>query len=66
MSQTETMVIDAMLEAAGLDPSAEERVAMAEMYHVFKPGVDALYALPECKYEVPALVFDANPPLARW
>lgn len=58
--------IDAMLEAAGLDPSAEEREALGKMYATFKPGIDALYAMPEVRYEAPALVFQAAPKLQAW
>jgi hypothetical protein len=58
--------IDAMLDAAGLNPSAGERASLAALYGVFKPGVEALYALPEARYEVPALVFQAAPKLTPW
>lgn len=64
MSSTET--IDAMLSAAGLNPSPEEREALGAMYATFKPGMDALYALPEVRYEAPALVFQAAPKLQAW
>jgi hypothetical protein len=64
VSSTET--IDAMLSAAGLDPSAEEREALGKMYATFKPGIDALYAMPEVRYEAPALVFQAAPKLQAW
>lgn len=63
---SDTTTIDVMLAAAGLDPSPDERTQMAELYAAFKPGVEAMYALPECKYEVPALVFEADPSLAEW
>jgi hypothetical protein len=58
--------IDAMLSAAGLNPSPEEREALAKMYATFKPGIDALYAMPEARYEAPALVFLAAPKLQAW
>lgn len=58
--------IDVMLAAAGLDPSAEEREALGKMYDMFKPGIDALYTLPEVRYEAPALVFQAAPKLQAW
>jgi hypothetical protein len=64
VSSTET--IDAMLSAAGLDPSPEEREALGQMYATFKPGIDALYAMPEVRYEAPALVFQAAPKLQAW
>jgi hypothetical protein len=56
----------AMLEAAGLKPSDAERAELAAAYATFKPGVDALYALPEAKYEDPALVFVSDPHLTPW
>jgi hypothetical protein len=61
-----TATIDAMLSAAGLNPSPEEREALSKMYATFKPGLDALYALPEARYEAPALVFQAAPKLQAW
>ncbi|MEV4420925.1 hypothetical protein AB0L40_13230 [Patulibacter sp. NPDC049589] len=66
MSPTQSETIDAMLAAAGLDPSPAERETIAEMYAIFKPGIDALHAMPEARYEVPALIFHADPPLQEW
>jgi hypothetical protein len=63
---TDDAAIEAMLSAAGLQPSADEREALTVLYETFKPGVDALYALPEARYEAPALVFQAAPKLAAW
>jgi hypothetical protein len=63
---TDDAAIEAMLSAAGLQPSPEERAALGALYAVFKPGVDALYALPEARYEAPALVFQAAPKLDAW
>ncbi|HEY4277848.1 MAG TPA: hypothetical protein VGM91_06495 [Conexibacter sp.] len=59
-------LLDAMMTAAGLAPSESERAALITMYEQFRPGVEALYALPEARYESPALVFQAAPPLAVW
>jgi hypothetical protein len=59
-------LVDAMMVAAGLSPSESERAALITMYEQFRPGVEALYALPEARYESPALVFQAAPPLAVW
>jgi hypothetical protein len=64
-TDTET-AIAAMLAAAGLAPTAQERAALGEMYAMFKPGVEALYAVPEARYEAPALVFQAAPKLTAW
>jgi hypothetical protein len=63
---TDDAAIDAMLASAGLTPAPEERVALGELYATFKPGVDALYALPAARYEAPALVFQAAPKLDAW
>jgi hypothetical protein len=59
-------VVDAMITAAGLSPSAAEREGLIATYSGFKPLVDALYAVPEARYEVPALVFQAAPKLTPW
>jgi hypothetical protein len=58
--------VDAMLAAAGLTVSADERAKLLEMYAMYKPGVAAMYALPETRYEAPALVFPAAPKLGEW
>jgi hypothetical protein len=59
-------VVDAMLAAAGLSLGATEREDLIAFYAMFKPVVDALYAVPEARYEVPALVFQAAPKLTQW
>lgn len=59
-------VVDAMLDAAGIKPSAEERDQLLEAYALHRPGVAALYEVPDARYEVPALVFQAEPKLAQW
>lgn len=69
MSTTEpdhAAVVDAMLAAAGLRPGATEREVLIANYAMFRPAIDALYAVPEARYEVPALVFLAAPKLAQW
>jgi hypothetical protein len=66
MSTNDAATIDAMLDAAGLHPATEERAALGRLYATFKPGIDALYALPEVRYEAPALVFQAAPKLDAW
>ncbi|GCD90162.1 hypothetical protein [Nocardioides sp. LS1] len=59
-------VVDAMIAAAGLSPSVTEREGLIATYGGFKPLVEALYAVPEARYEVPALVFQAAPKLTPW
>lgn len=58
--------LDAMLDAAGVIAAPAEREELMRLYALFKPGVDALYAVPEARYEAPALVFQADPPLETW
>jgi hypothetical protein len=45
-----------MLEAAGLEVSAEEFAAFVEMYPMLREATDSLY-IEEVRYEEPALVF---------
>jgi hypothetical protein len=66
MTTDDTAAMDAMLAAAGLQPSDDEKAALGQLYATFKPGVDALYALPAARYEAPALVFQAAPKLDAW
>lgn len=73
MSDTETTdpsaygpAVDAMLGAAGIAPTPEEREQLLDMYTLYRPGIEALYALPEARYEAPALVFQADPKLTQW
>ncbi len=57
---------EAMLAATGLEPSPEDREALGRLYDRIKPGVEAMYDLPEARYEVPALGFRAAPKLDDW
>lgn len=61
-----SVIVNAMLAAAGLKPSAAEREGLIANYTAFKPAIEALYAVTEAQYEVPALVFQAAPKLTRW
>lgn len=58
--------VDTMLSAAGLSLPPDERRALLELYRQYRPRVEALYAVPEARYEAPALVFDAAPKLTPW
>ncbi|HET6509986.1 MAG TPA: hypothetical protein VFG42_24545 [Baekduia sp.] len=62
----QTTLVDLQLAAAGLDPGPVERAALHAMHAAFAPGIDALYALPAARYEVPALVFDPRTPAPEW
>lgn len=58
--------VDVMLASAGISPTADDREMMLEIYAVCRPGIEAMYALPEARYESPALVFQAEPKLDEW
>lgn len=58
--------IDAMLEAAGLELTDEDRHQVLQTYSVLSPRIEALYEVQGAQHEVPGLVFIADPPLASW
>ena len=58
--------VDAMVGALGVVPTIDERRRLVQMYEAFRPLVDALYQVPETRYEFPALVFRAMPELESW
>lgn len=66
VSTPDAAQVDAMLAASGLTMSPDERERMLEMYALYRPAVESLYALPEARYEAPALVFQAEPKLTVW
>jgi aspartyl-tRNA(Asn)/glutamyl-tRNA(Gln) amidotransferase subunit A len=57
---------DAMLAVAGLPVVPEEREHFREIHAMYRPRIEAMYALPEVRYEAPALVFQAQPKLQNW
>jgi aspartyl-tRNA(Asn)/glutamyl-tRNA(Gln) amidotransferase subunit A len=57
-SQTEQLI-----GAAGLSPSAEEVGLLSESYQMMRTATEALYGVPEARYEVPGLIFEAAPEL---
>ncbi len=64
--QSPAQFVEAILAAAGLSLAAPEREALRDMYELFRPAVDALYAVPDARYESSALTFRAAPPLEPW
>lgn len=58
---TESRFVDAMLAAARIVPDPGEREALIAGYAAYRPGVEALHAVPRCRYEHPALNFEAAP-----
>lgn len=55
-----------LLAACGLAPSVDEERALAEIHASLAPGIEAMHALSEARYEVPATVFRADPELSSW
>lgn len=59
---TDETRVAALLDAAGLDPPEDERAAFVAIYPLLRNMVESLYAVPEAREEVPALVFDPQAP----
>jgi hypothetical protein len=55
-----------LIARAHLAPTETELEAFAKSYLMLRAGIDSLYAVPEARYEVPALVFGAEPTFEDW
>jgi hypothetical protein len=55
------LLVPALLAAAGISPSAEEVAVLIAEFPERATAIDALYAVPEARYEEPGLVFRAVP-----
>jgi hypothetical protein len=55
-----------MLGAAGLTVGPADHERLLALYEAARPGIDALYALSEARYESLALVFQAAPTRRSW
>jgi len=60
------ITVRTLLAAAGLTPSAEEIASLVDAYPRHKAGIESLYAIPETRYESPALIFNPTPVFADW
>jgi hypothetical protein len=58
--------VERLMAGSGLSPSAEELGRLAKAYLMLQAASEALYAVPEARYEVPGLVFDAAPAFDEW
>lgn len=56
---TETTV-RGLLAAGGLSLTDEQVEKYVRIYPVFRAAADRLYAIPELRYEQPAVVYDAR------
>ena len=63
---TDETRVSALLDAAGLQPSPAERAAFITVYPMLRAMVASLYAVPDARYESPALAFDARPVFDEW
>ncbi|AEA26789.1 hypothetical protein ACFQ34_02410 [Pseudonocardia benzenivorans] len=61
MSADPTVVVPALLTAAGLAPSAEEVAVMIAEYPARAQAIEALWAVEAARYEEPCVVFRAEP-----
>lgn len=59
MNAEPTVIIPALLAAAGLDPREEEIAVMIAEFPERAEAIEALYQVPEARYEEPATVFRA-------
>jgi hypothetical protein len=58
--------IVAQLHAAGLPATEAEIDGFVAGHETWAAGIESLYAIPECRYESPALTFTATPAFADW
>ena len=59
-------IVKTLLDAAHLPASPAEITAYAEGFADRRSAVDALYAVPEARYAVPALHFRAGYRITDW
>jgi hypothetical protein len=55
-----------LMAGSGLRPSDDELESFATSYVMLRAGIESLYAIPEARYEDPALVFRADPSFEDW
>ncbi|MTD54428.1 hypothetical protein [Amycolatopsis pithecellobii] len=55
-----TVVVPALLAAAGLNPLTEEVALMIASFPARATEIDKLYAVAEARYEEPGLIFRAE------
>jgi len=55
------VAIAQLIALAGITPNEEETQAMVDALPVNRASVDALYAVPGVRYEVPCLTWSAVP-----
>jgi aspartyl-tRNA(Asn)/glutamyl-tRNA(Gln) amidotransferase subunit A len=60
------VAVRTLLKAAGLSPSEDEIATLIAAYPAHKAGIESLYAIPEARYESPALIFNPTPVFADW
>jgi hypothetical protein len=66
MTPDDPHALEALLAAHGLTPDPGALDELRSMFPGYARARDALYAVPEARYEVPALVFEAAPKLDPW
>ena len=66
MSIDVEVYVRAAIAEAGLPASEEEIAAWIASYPALRSALASLYAVEEAREEVPAVMFDAAPPLADW
>ena len=59
-------IVTTMLGNAGLTPTPDELSGLVGAYSAQAAGLAAMWAVPEARYESPALHFTATPRFADW
>jgi hypothetical protein len=60
------MTVETLLATAGLAPNAEELAVFVTQYPAHRASIELLHALPDLRYESPALIFTATPAFGDW
>jgi hypothetical protein len=60
MNPDPSVLVPALIAAAGLSPSPEETAVMIAEYPRRAAAIESLHAVPEARYEEPALIFHAQ------
>ncbi|HTF50413.1 MAG TPA: hypothetical protein VK735_23490 [Pseudonocardia sp.] len=58
--------VRALIAGAGLNPSDDELAELIRVYPQFRAALDRLHAVPDARYESPALVFPAVGTYVDW
>lgn len=58
--------VKVLLGLAGLPAGNDDLAYLVAAYKSHRRAIERLWSVPGARYEVPALHFDASPPLVEW